>query len=222
MKSVKPDDLLIHRVFFTEFDKYNSIFLWENSKDEIYKLLERKLKLLILTKGHVVIAASQLLESPFAHNLLLKHPELLESGAIVSSMKYGHYSTSDFLFYKREEQKNNKNNPYHTVLAKEVANIIDDKGVVVRWSIEGISNWFRDRLVKDLKDENSLLRITLKKQNVILPNNIAENIKRTSHLSRGKVEQIVSKYNNPTLENIIIAYADFIYYLSGARTTVKS
>jgi len=47
MKSVKPEELISHRVFFTEFDRYNTIFLWENNKSDIERLIERKLKLLI-------------------------------------------------------------------------------------------------------------------------------------------------------------------------------
>ncbi len=221
MKSVEPNDLISHRVFFTEFDRYNTIYHWENSKSGIQRLLERKLKLLILTKGHVVIAASQLLESPFAHNLLIKHPSLLNSGALVSSMKYGHDSTLDFLNDKREEQLNDKENPYHTKLAKDVADSIDANGTVVRWTLAGNSVWFRDRLVLDLDDPKSLIRITLKHENIILPSDLSTKIKKCEYLSRGKVESIVKEYSNPDLENIVIAYSDFIYYLSGART-VKS
>jgi hypothetical protein len=221
MKSVEPNDLISHRVFFTEFDRYNTIYHWENSKSGIQRLLERKLKLLILTKGHVVVAASQLLESPFAHNLIIKHPSLLNSGALVSSMKYGHDSTLDFLIDKRKEQFDDKKNPYHTTLAKDVADSIDANGTVVRWTLAGNSVWFRDRLVMDLDDPKSLLRITLKHENIILPNDLSIKIKECEYLSRGKVELILKGYENPDLENIVIAYSDFIYYLSGART-VKS
>lgn len=221
MKSVKPEDLLPHKVFFTEYDKYNSFSNLANNNENIEIQLNRKLKLLILTKGHVVIAASQLLESPFAHNLLVKHPKLLRSGAIVSSMKYGHDTTFDFLHYKREEQSDNSKNPYHTALAKETADIIDQEGMVVRWKLEGNSVWFRDRLVSDLNDTKSLLRVTCRSQNVILPNDISDAIKNNDYLSRGKVESITRSYKNNELNNILIAYSNFVYYLSGART-VKS
>jgi hypothetical protein len=221
MKSVEPNELIAHRVFFTEFDKYNSFFYWDTNKNDIERLIERKLKLLILTKGHVVVAASQLLESPFAHNILIKHPKLLTTGAVVSSMKYGHNNTFDFLNDKREEQKKDLKNPYHTKLAKDIADLIDEKGIIVRWSHEGNSAYFRDRLTSDLDDPKSLLRVTLQHKNVIIPNDISNNIKQNEFLSRGKVESIAKSYNNQDLENILIAYSNFIYYLSGAKT-VKS
>lgn len=219
MKSVAPKELLPHRVFFTEFDRYNSLYHWNNNKESIDQILQRKIKLLILTKGHLVVAASQLLESPFAHDLIIKHPNLLKSGSLISSMKYGHTDTIDFLNDKRTEQKKVKNNPYHTAKAKDIANIIDSSGTVVRWDISGISNWFRDRLVNDLNDSKSLLRVTLKHQNIILPNDLADSIKAQDILRRGSVEQLVKEYKNPNLKNIVLAYSDFIYYLSGARTT---
>lgn len=221
MKSVEPNELISHRVFFTEFDRYNTLSHWENNKSQIERLLERKLKLLILTKGHVVVASSQLLESPFAHNLILKHPDLLNSGALISSMKYGHDTTLDFLFDKREEQQKNRLNPYHTKIAKDVADCIDNNGTVVRWTLEENSGWFKNRLAKDLDDPKSLIRLTLNHKNIILPNDISETIKVCEFLSRGKVESIVKQYNYPDLQNIVIAYSDFVYYLSGART-VKS
>jgi predicted XRE-type DNA-binding protein len=219
MKSVKPDELISHRVFFTEFDRYNTIFHWENNKSDIERLLERKLKLLILTKGHVVVAASQLLESPFAHNFILKHPSLLKSGALISSMKYGHDSTLDFLIDKREEQRNDSKNPYHTKIAEEVADTIDDIGTCVRWTLEANSTWFRDRLALDLDDPKSLIRATLRHQNVIIPKDFSKLIKECDFLSRGKVESIAKSYGSPDLETIVNTYADFIYYVSGARTT---
>ncbi len=221
MRSVEPKDLISHRVFFIDFDKYNSFFHWENSRKSVEMLLERKLKLLILTKGHVVVAASQLLESPFAHNLLLNHPELLNSGAIVSSMKYGHNTTFDFLRTKREEQLRDLRNPYHTGLAEDIANLIDQEGMIVRWKSQVNSGWFKDRLVSDLNDPQSLLRIKLKNQNVLIPNDISNRIGENVNLSRGNVESITRTYSNRDLENILIPYSNFVYYLCGARM-VKS
>lgn len=219
MKSVEPKELMPHRVFFTEFDRYNSFSTWNVNKDDIEKQLHRKIKLLILTKGHLVVAASQLLESPFAHDLILKHPKILDSGSLISSMKYGHDDTLDFLNEKRKEQEKVISNPYHTSKAQEVANAIDSAGTSVRWSISGISTWFRDRLASDIEDSKSLLRVTLNHEGVILPNDLSGAIAEQDVLSRGRVEDILKGYKNPQLDNILLAYSDFIYYLSGARTT---
>ena len=219
MKSVEPKELMPHRVFFTEFDRYNSYSNWNVNKEDIERQLHRKIKLLILTKGHLVVAASQLLESPFAHELILKHPKILNSGSLISSMKYGHDDTVDFLNEKRKEQEKIISNPYHTSKANEVASAIDSIGTSVRWNLSGISTWFRDRLALDINDSKSLLRVTLAHEGIILPNDLSGTIAEQDVLSRGRVEEILKDYNNPQLNNIVLAYSDFIYYLSGARTT---
>ena len=74
------------------------------------------------------------------------------------------------------------------------------------------------KLVKDLLDPKSLVRLTLSHQNIILPADLTFAISKIDVISRGKVAAIVGQYKNPELENIIISYANFIYYLSGART----
>ena len=122
MKSVNPQELISHRAFFTEFDRYGDPSSWstETEKESIRRLLERHLKLLILTKAHVVIAGSQLLESPFAHDLLLQHPKLLLSGAVVPSIKIEHPTTAQFLECKREEYQSRPASPYHTSKAEDL------------------------------------------------------------------------------------------------------
>jgi hypothetical protein len=134
-------------------------------------------------------------------------------------MKLAHDSTVSFLEVKREETKSRIHNPYHTKISEDVAQLIDESATVVRWEVTQMSNWFRDRLVVDLEDEKSLLRSVLIKSNILVPKELAQIIFKEKVLRREKVDSIVNSFNNPTLRNIIVAYADFLYYLSGARTT---
>lgn len=221
MKSIKPQELPAHRAFFTEFDLHGDPSKWvtQSEKTMIALSIERKLKLLLLTKANILIAASQLLESPFAHSLLLKYPRLIESGAIVSSMKLGHESTSDFLETKRIEEETRKSNPYHRHEAQLVASLIDEKGTVVRWPLEVMSDWFRDRLAKDLIDDMSLIRIAMRREGILFPERVALTISSVKGLTRGKVDEIVSESGNTKLKNFVSLYAAFVYYLSGARAT---
>ena len=219
MKSVKPDELAIHRAFFTEFDRYGDPIQWRNEIERlaIAKLFERKLKLLILTKAHIVVAASQLLKSPFAHDILLSHPLLLESGAIVSSMKLGHNSSAEFLEIKREEDKNKPTSPYHSTRATEVARLIDTQGTSVRWPLSSVSDWFRIRLTDDLADDHSLIRLALRREGIIPPQSLIEGIRAQEGLSRKTVDKLTAETKIPRLRDILRVYTDFIYYLSGAR-----
>lgn len=221
MKSLTPQELPSHRAFFTEFDLHGDPSKWalEGERTAIAVAMERKLKLLLLTKANILIAASQLLESPFAHNLLLKHPRLIESGAVVSSMKLGHESTSNFLETKRIETKSLLDNPYHRNEAADVASLIDESGIAVRWPLEAMSDWFRDRLAKDLLDDGSLIRLALRREGILFPDSVAYAISSEQKLTRGRVDEIVSANGESRLQDFISLYADFVYYLSGARAT---
>ena len=221
MRSVTPVELPAHRAFFTEFDLHGDPSAWaaESERKAIAIAIERKLKLLLLTKAKVLVAASQLLESPFAHALLLKQPRLLESGAVVSSIKLGHESTKEFLEIKRNEERSTASSPYHRAEADSVAALIDDKGLSVRWPLEIMSDWFRDRLAKDLLDEGSLIRVALRREGIVFPERLATLIKAEEGLSRGKVDELAATTGDMKLRDFVHVYADFVYYLSGARAT---
>lgn len=221
MKSVTPDELAAHRAFFTEFDRYGDPSKWATpaERDVLQRQLERKLKIFLITKAHVLVAASQLLESPFAHELIRKHPNLLISGAIISSIKLGHESSSQFLLEKRDEDREKPRSPYHTTEAFETAQLIDTIGTSVRWPLSAMSDWFRMRLADDLSDEQSLVRIALRRAGVIPSSSVVAEIRAEEGLSRRAVDRIVAATNDTRFRDIMRLYADFIYYLSGARAT---
>ncbi len=216
MQSFSPSDLPAHRTFFTEFDKSTEIGTVPT--EAVDRVLMRKLKLLLLTKSHVVIAASHLLESEVAHRIILKHPDLISSGAIVSSMKSRHPSTNQFLDEKRNSE-GNKNPGFLSSQAAEVASLIDTSGSVVRWKLTQMSDWFRDRLVSDLRNDQSLLQATADRQQLHIPKRIADRLENHSGLSRAEVEKIALEETDRQAIFLINAYSDFLYYLSGARTT---
>jgi hypothetical protein len=212
-----------HRAFFTEFDRYNDLEKSGSKVDTktIQLLLERNLKLLLLTKAHVVVAGTHLLESPFAHDLLLRFPELLSSNAIIPSIKIEHPSTKQFLESKREEFSHIENSAFHSSRASEVASIIDSEATSLRWKHSSNSEWFRDRLADDLEDENSLISVVLKREGTIIPTNLIGKIRAQESLTREAVQHLASIEDNDILLRNLTNYSDFIYYLSGARTAAS-
>jgi len=86
MRSVFPESIRASRVYFTEFDRvtYSQVAWTPADVSAIRRNMERKLKLVALVKGHVVIAASHLLESELAHEVLLPH---LRSSAVLSTTR---------------------------------------------------------------------------------------------------------------------------------------
>lgn len=216
MRSYSPTDLPAHRTFFTEFDRDHQLV--GVTHEAVDANLLRKLKLLLLTKSHVVIAASHLLESEAAHRLLLDHPDLISSGAIVSSMKERHPSTLQFLEQKRETEGDERPG-FLRPAARDVAQLIDSTGSAVRWRLEAMSDWFRDRLVADLRDDGGLLHAAAARQGIALPRDVAAVLEEHEGLSRSTVDSIIANRGAERARFLIRAYTDFLYYLSGARTT---
>ncbi|MBK7106644.1 MAG: hypothetical protein IPH62_15325 [Ignavibacteriae bacterium] len=221
MKSVKPEELFKHRVFFTEFDRITHSDLFMNSDSKLIQIIqiERKLKLYILTKAHIVIATSQLLESPIAHEIIFNNPNLLKSETIIPSLRVEYKDASDFLVWKREEAASNKNNTYHFSQTEEIAKIIDTQGKAVRWALDDMSIWFKERLVGDLRNEKSLVRSSMREKGLLYDEHLTNELSLIEGLSRGKVIDVLKKTKNNEYIDFMSYYSDFIYYLSGARTT---
>lgn len=221
MKSVLPQNLHPNRVFFTEFDRITySQIAWSNDEvNAIYQSLERKVKLLTLTKGQIVIPASHLLESEIARDFIFAYPESLTKGLIVPSLRSEFSSCVEFLESKRSDPDPTESEHFKHPDAFEIAKQIDSSPSVVRWKLQDMSDWFKMRLLQDLDDEKSLLRLSAKHQGIIFPSDISKQIHDVENLSRGDVYKISKKSSNKYLWNLLSNYTDFIYYLSGAQTT---
>jgi hypothetical protein len=105
MKFINPTDLKIPRVYFTEFDRitYSQVAWTAKDVEQIKHNLERKVKLLGLIKGVVIIATSHLFESELAQEFIKENPIVLEKGIILPALISKYKDFSDFLFAKREE-----------------------------------------------------------------------------------------------------------------------
>ncbi len=223
MNSVLPEDLHPNRVFFTEFDRvtYSQVAWTDDDVKKIYERLNEKIKLLTITKGNIVIAASHLLESEIARDFVFANPKLIEKGIIVPSLRSEFYTCKEFLQRKREDSDIGEAEPYKCEEALKMAEIIDNAPVVVRWKLEDASDWFKLRMLKDLEDERSILRLSLKNESIKKIYSIKESIENEVHLSRGAIYRIGKNSKNKNIWHNLSDYGDFIYYLGGART-VKS
>lgn len=218
IKLIDPTSLKIPRAYFTEFDRvtYSQVAWTAEDVQEIKRNLERKVKLLGLIKGVVIIATSHLFESELAQEFIRKNPIVLEKGIILPALISKYKSFSDFLSTKREESKerekylSNDKEEINTLLS----NCVD---AVVRWDVNLTTKWFKERLLQDLEDERSVLRFNL---SPVPPSLIADASFRIGELkspSRGEVYNIAKISGNKILWTRLCDYTDFIYYLSGAR-----
>lgn len=213
------DHLNANRVYFTEFDRatYSQVAWIEDDIEEIMLSLERKIKLLALTKGHIVVAASHLLESELARELLLPCPELFSERIIVPALRNDYASCTDFLEAKQQSDAAGERELYLGDEQREMAQLIDASVLVARWNPAETSGWFKTRLVGDLRDDTSLVSIHLRAKGLHVPEVLCREIDEFPNLSRGTIYKATERHGNLPFREIVNAYADFLYYLSGAK-----
>ena len=219
MDQATPEQLHPHRVYFTALDRvtYSQVAWTPDDVDQIKNSLARTLKLLALTKGHVVIAASHLLESELARELILPYPELISRRIIVPALRDDFTSCTAFLEAKRSSPSPGEATLYAGQDQKAVASLVDSEGLVVRWNQAAASGWFKDRLLRDLRDEKSLVRSLLSRQSLVVPDKLCRELEEAPALSRGLIYQATQRHGDLSFREIVNSYVDFLYYLGGAR-----
>lgn len=219
MNHLLPRHLNVNRVYFTEFDRitYSQIAWTEGDIEKIALSLERKVKLLSLTKGHIVVAASHLLESELARNLILSCPKLLSEKIIVPALRNDYASCADFLMAKQQADTTGERELYLGGEQLEMAQLIDSSAMAVRWDSTETSGWFKTRFVRDLRDDSSLVTIHLCAKGLRVPEALCRELDETQILSRGVIYRATERYCSLPAREIVNAYADFLYYLAGAK-----
>jgi hypothetical protein len=219
MEERQPQQLTANRVYFTELDRitYSQVAWTPTDVDDIKRALARKLKLLALTKGHIVIAASHLLESELARELILPNPELLSERVIVPALRSDYTSCGAFLDAKKASDSPFEQQLYYGDEQCDMAQLVDSSALVVRWNPSEASGWFKNRLLSDIRNERSLVSVRLKRMGLALPAELEVELESTPTLNRGFVYQATKRHNNVALQEIVCSYADFLYYLSGAK-----
>jgi len=218
MKSVSPESINASRVYFTEFDRvtYSQVAWTAADMETIRRNMERKLKLVAIIKGHVVIAASHLLESELAQEVLFPHPRLFSEGVIVPALRAEFTGFEGFLDSKLSEGKDSAQ--YEGGMRREMAQMLDSQvALAVKWEVSQTSEWFKERLLSDMTDEQSLLRSCLRESGSIIPSSLVSRISEVPRLSRRDVYTSAKETGDKNLWHIVCEYADFLYYLSGAR-----
>lgn len=204
LKEILPNELIGPRSYFTDIDPNDKNY---NRKDSI-----QKLKLQLLTKEKIVVAASSLFHDIWME-VFRDFPDLtpaLEEGIIVPAIRNQFNRVTDF-FESKKYPSTNKNY------------FIDHVTHSVPWDLNENTSWFKQYFIKGLKDGNSVLR----KQGGITQEQAASMILQleelieqepleTRFLQRKHIEKVAKKFNN-ILEQFLVNYANLIYRLSGAR-----
>ena len=219
MEQTTPVQLHPHRVYLTALDRvtYSQVAWTSEDVEQIKNSLTRTIKLLALTKGHVVIAASHLLESELARELILPYPDLISKRIVVPALRDDFASCNSFLEEKRASSSPGEASLYNGEEQKRIASLIDSEGLVVRWNPITTSGWFKNRLLRDLRDDKSLVCNILSKKSLVVPDELCSELENTQSLSRGFIYQATQKHGSLQFREIVNSYVDFLYYLSGAK-----
>jgi hypothetical protein len=210
MDKVKPEKIKGLKVYLTEADLASQL-LHRITQEEL--LL--KLKAWLLFSDNIIIAGSHILSSPLTFEILKKYPVLLERGIILPYLRDQCKDFEEYLKLKLQEkdptfliQKKGK--------LKEAANLLNEKSKrVVLWAPSSAIESYRQSIIKELSDPQSLVRsklVGIRKTDIL---DLIKNLEKASFISRGTVNNLARKYLG-IKRNILIKHSDFLYYLWGA------
>ena len=217
-----PDELWSSRVYLADFDRitYSQVAWTPEDVDQLIINYERKIKLLLLVKGHIIIPLSHLLESDLAREILGPFPDLFSSDAIVPMLASDASSAQDFLQNKLDMLRESDAEFFRGSEPAEMAGLIDQTAKFVRWNDEEASQWFCERMLDDLENPQSLLRLTFQHNGFKLPQKTRQRLAKKSNFNRNDVYLAAKALAHPRW-GLLSEYADFLNYLSEALT-IKS
>jgi len=194
MIKIDPNNLNGARTYFTGFDTKSYI---TRDKNVQQKILERTLKVLLLTKNKIVFGASHL-KNDLALNLIEKEPILFEENLIIPALR-------------NEHDGNLKKITNNQKLDLSVFN------TYVGWNLSDNTTWFKKKILDGFSYENSILRNNLKftsKQNI---KSIIDMLDNPNYFDRDiSNEKIINYIDSKDLKSFNM-YQNLIYNISGAR-----
>ncbi|WP_224055412.1 hypothetical protein [Vibrio penaeicida] len=199
MNKIQPDTLSGARIYFTGFDKKSYL---SRDKDEIYNILKRSLKVLLLTKNKIVFGAAHL-KGQMAFDLVLESPELFSSGILIPALNNKHDGDLSGALGKSYPWAKQR---FYNDLFQEC----------VEWDFYSNTTWFREKLLQGFAFSNSLLRKQLKHTsslNISIIIDIIGNFELGHRKYLQAVELHIHKKDFPQYKR----YKNLIYNTSGAR-----
>lgn len=217
-KYLLPNEITNSRVFLADFDRatYSQVAWTDEDVEQLVVNYHRKIKLLLLVKGHVIIPLPHLLESELAREVLGNFPDLFSCGAVLSTLPPKIDTAKDFLQYQIESLKGSEADLYRGSEPQEMAALMDETAHFVRWEDKQSTDWFRQRLLTDMQDAQSLLRLTFQERKLQLPLKTFRRLEKIEKIDRTDVYLAAKELGDLPRWELLSSYADFLYYLSDA------
>lgn len=197
------------RTYFTLLDKNN--LRTYSDKNQYIRETEEALKVLLLTKDKIVIAASHLASSE-ALQFFEGKERLFEDGIILPALR------SEFNTF--EEMYNEKYGDSNKAIPRFFGGAIKE---VIPWDLQENSGWFYDRIKEEVQNNNSVLRKNLRVKNCETPflKLVEKQIKSTEEgakfFSREALTKEIDSSFSADIAIAINQWIDLLYYISGSR-----
>ncbi len=199
---IYPKDLIGPRSYFTDLDPLDPDFARED-------VLE-KLKIQLLTKKTIIIAASSLFHQ-IGRNFIEQEvglPDAIEMGIIVPAMRDEYSDVKDFFNkYKKDGYGKNELSFYQKIVK-----------TVVPWNLSDNTRWFETSLFHQLEDHQSILRKLLNISQFQADTFAAQILRAINkgYLERENILNCATKFDSQKQE-IIREFIFMLYRLSGSR-----
>jgi len=204
MRRIEPASFRGARAYFTNFDP--RILAHTKNRDKLRREVERRLKILLLTKNFIVCAGSHL-TSDFTYHLFRENPILLNQGLVIPALRRDKTAIGE-LFEKR---------PLPAILKKEMVSFYDGQiQSTVNWDLEVNSGWFRDSFLRELRDDRSVLRKNLVNLTDGQLERISKEIEKDPLLERAKIDILATDLDGQS-RRALVNFRELIYHISGAR-----
>lgn len=204
MERIEPTSFYGPRAYTTDLDY--KIVRFKSNKKAYKREIERRLKIILLTKKTVVCAASHLTHK-FAYDILKENPALLDETLITPALRKDKQHVTDYLEGKRirKSLKETMGEFYENHVNK-----------VVDWELIENTVWFRANLLKALKDEYSIIRRNLPDLSREDLESLLSEIEKHEILTREIILESISTWPRKE-KKIFLNFVNLIYHMSGAR-----
>ncbi len=211
MQVVSPNELDTVRAYFTGFDLHQIL---QHGGGES-PALKRQITLLCLLKGHIVIAASHLVESMSVSPVVVEYMPLLKNGIIVPALRSEFHSVADFINYQDPKRITSW---VGMTPVEEAAKLLDANArYAVSWNVEGTSALFSRLLIDHVRNADSLLRSLLPDVSQVIADAIVDKLEHSKRLSRDDIQNSLRHVPSERSRMLFKQYADLAYYVSGAK-----
>lgn len=212
-KYLLPNEINNSRVYLADFDRvtYSQVAWTDEDVKELVVNYHRKIKLLLLVKGHVIIPLPHLLESELAREVLGNFHDLFSCGAVMPTLPPKLDSAKEYLQFQLALLKKEDVEFFRGSEPQEMAAMLDESARFVRWDDKHAAKWYRQRLLADMQDPQSLLRLTFQERKLRLPLKTFRRLEKINNFDRTDVYLAAKDLGDFPRWELLSSYADFLY-----------